>query len=244
VVPVVSANAKRCAGALAGDRAVILAPQGLDYIAAFLGALQAGIIAVPLSLPEGGTADRRVDSVMHDASHTVILTTSSIIDDIALYVTAQPFEAAPSIIEVDRIDLDAPIRSEPGEDNYEDTAYLQYTSGSTRTPAGVMITHKDLQHNFQQMMSAYFADHGGVPPLDGFLMSWLPFYHDMGLVLGVCAPIMAGYRAVLTSPMAFLQRPARWIQLMAEGAPVFSAAPNFAFDLASGKNVGRRPGRV
>jgi acyl-CoA synthetase (AMP-forming)/AMP-acid ligase II len=218
-----------------GDRAVILAPQGLDYIVAFLGALQAGIIAVPLSVPQGGATDKRVDSVLRDASPTVILTTSSIIGDIAQYVMPQPFEAAPSIIEVDRLDLDAPVRSEAGNDNYQNTVYLQYTSGSTRTPAGVMVTYKNLLANFQQMMSGYFAYRGGVPPLGGFLMSWLPFYHDMGLVLGVCAPIMAGMRAVLTSPMAFLQRPARWMQLMGEGSPAFSAAPNFAFDLAAAK---------
>ena len=221
--------------ASAGDRAVILAPQGLHYIAAFLGALQAGIVAVPLSVPQDGTTDQRVNSVMRDASPAVILTTSSIIGDIAQHVTPQPFESPPSIIEVDRIDLDSPIRSETGDDNYDCTAYLQYTSGSTRTPAGVMITHKNIQANFQQMMSAYFAYRGGIPPLDGFLMSWLPFYHDMGLVLGVCAPIMAGFRAVLTSPMAFLQRPARWMQLMAGESPVFSAAPNFAFELAAAK---------
>jgi fatty acid CoA ligase FadD23 len=230
--------------ASADDRAVILAPQGLDYITAFLGALQAGIIAVPLSLLEGCSADKRVDSVMRDASPTVILTTSSVIDDIGQQVAPQPFEAALSVIEVDRIDLDAPVRSETGDVNYQNTAYLQYTSGSTRTPAGVMITHKNLQANIQQMMSAYFAFRGGVPPLDGFVMSWLPFYHDMGLVLGVCAPIMAGFRAVLTSPLAFLQRPARWMQQMAGEGQAFSAAPNFAFELAAAKTTNHGPGRV
>jgi long-chain fatty acid adenylase/transferase FadD23 len=224
-----------------GDRAVILIPQSLDYIYAFLGAMQAGLIAVPLSLPMGGATDERVDAVMEDASPTIILTTSSVIGDISQQITPRSLEVAPRTIEVDRLDLDAPIGSGIEDDNRQTTVYLQYTSGSTRTPAGVMITYKNLLSNYQQLISGYFAHLGGIPPQDAFLVSWLPFYHDMGLVLGVCAPIMAGFTAVLTSPVAFLQRPARWIQLMATGgqsvggAQAFSAAPNFAFELTAAK---------
>ena len=89
---------------------MILAPQGLDYIAAFLGALQAGLIAVPLSVPQGGATDERVDSVLRDASPAAILTTSSVMGDVAQHVTPQPGESAPSVIEVDLLDLDAPTR--------------------------------------------------------------------------------------------------------------------------------------
>ena len=224
-----------------GDRAVILIPQGMDYIYAFLGAMQAGVIGVPLSLPMGGATDERVDAVLLDASPTVILTTSSVIDDISQQITSQQLDVAPKIIEVDRIDLDASTPSGVQLDSRKGAVYLQYTSGSTRTPAGVEITYKNLLSNFKQLISGYFAHRGGIPPQDTFLMSWLPFYHDMGLVLGVCAPIMAGLPGVLTSPIAFLQRPARWLQLMATGGEsvggrgAFSAAPNFAFELATGK---------
>jgi long-chain fatty acid adenylase/transferase FadD23 len=235
----VAREISRCASP--GDRAVILIPQGMDYIYAFLGAMQAGVIGVPLSLPMGGATDERVDAVLLDASPTVILTTSSVIGDISQQITPQPLAAAPTIIEVDRIDLDASIPSGVAHDSRQTAVYLQYTSGSTRTPAGVMVTYKNLLSNFKQLMSGYFAHSGGIPPQDTFLMSWLPFYHDMGLVLGVCAPIMAGLPGVLTSPIAFLQRPARWLQLMATGGQscggvrAFSAAPNFAFELAAGK---------
>jgi long-chain fatty acid adenylyltransferase FadD28 len=218
-----------------GDRAVILAPQGLDYIAAFLGALQAGLIAVPLSVPLGGASDERVDSVLRDASPTVVLTTSSVIADVAQRVTPQPGESARSIIEVDLLSLDSPIRPDPRDNNFPSTAYLQYTSGSTRQPVGVMVSHRNILANFEQLMAGYFAHRGGVPPLNTFVTSWLPFYHDMGLVLGVCAPILGGYRAVLTSPVAFLQRPARWMHLMASDGHAFSAAPNFAFELTAAK---------
>ncbi|HUH69221.1 MAG TPA: AMP-binding protein [Mycobacterium sp.] len=229
----VAQELKLCASA--GERAVISAPQGLDYIVAFLGALHAGLIAVPLSVPLGGAADERVDSVMRDAAPAIILTTSSAVGNVAQRVTQQPGESSPSIIEVDRLNLDAPIRPDADDGNRQTTAYLQYTSGTIRQPAGVMISYQNLLANFQQMMSGYFADSGGVPPLEGFIMSWLPFYHDMGLVLGVCAPIIGGLGAVLTSPVSFLQRPARWLHLMASDGQAFSAAPNFAFELAAAK---------
>ncbi|ORB86276.1 acyl-CoA synthetase [Mycobacterium kansasii] len=218
-----------------GDRAVILAPQSLDYITAFLGALQAGVIAIPLAVPQGGATDERVDAVIRDASPSAILTTSSVVDDVAQHVTAQLGESAPSIIEVDLLDLDAANPSAVRDENHPPVAYLQYTSGSTRTPAGVVMSHQNLRVNFEQLMAGYFADTDGIAPPDSTLVSWLPFYHDMGLVLGVCAPILGGYQSVLTSPVAFLQRPARWMHMLATNSHAFSAAPNFAFELAAKK---------
>ena len=98
-----------------------------------------------------------------------------------------------------------------------------------------MISYRNLLANFSQLVSGYFADHGGVAPSDCTVVSWLPFYHDMGLFLRVCGPILGGFRTVLTSPVAFLQRPVRWMQLMASNSHVFSAAPNFAYELAARK---------
>jgi fatty acid CoA ligase FadD28 len=218
-----------------GDRAVILAPQGLDYIAAYLGAMQAGLIAVPLAVPQGGATDERVDSVLRDASPVAVLTTSAVVGDVAQRVTAQAGEATPAIVEIDLLDLDSPNRSGGKDPDYPSVAYLQYTSGSTRTPAGVEISHHNLRANVEQLMAGYFADSDGIAPPDLKIVSWLPFYHDMGLVMGVCAPILVGVPAVLTSPASFLGRPARWLHMMANNASSFSAAPNFAYDLASRK---------
>jgi fatty acid CoA ligase FadD28 len=219
----------------AGDRAVILAPQGLSYIDAFLGALQAGLIPVPLAVPLGGATDERVISVMRDASPSVILTTSAVVGKVVEYADPQPAGPAPSVVEVDLLDLGARTRSRAGRDTGCATAYLQYTSGSTRSPAGVMITYWNLLANFEQLSADYFADYGKVPPPDSTFVSWLPFYHDMGLVLGILFPVLAGLQTVFTSPVAFLQRPARWMQLLASNTRAFSGAPNFAFELATRK---------
>ena len=215
----------------AGDRVAILAPQGLDYVVAFLGALQAGRIAIPLSVPLGGAIDERVGLVVRDASPTAVLTTSSVAGIVAEHLEPEPGGA---LIEVDLLSRDSRSRPHTEVDS-RSTAYLQYTSGSTRQPAGVMMSHDNVQANFDQLMAGYFADHGKFPPPDTTILSWLPFYHDMGLLLGICAPVILGLRTVLTSPVAFLQRPARWMQLMASNRHVYTAGPNFAFELAARK---------
>lgn len=216
----------------AGDRAVILAPQGLDYVVAFLAALQAGLIAVPLSVPGAGVHDERTSVVIKDTQPAVVLTTSVVAGGVAEYATSA--DRVPAVIEVDRVDLDARARS-GARTSRPEVAYLQYTSGSTRRPAGVMISHENLVANFGQMMAGFFSEYGNVPPSDTTFVSWLPFYHDMGLMLGICVPIFGGIRTVLTSPVSFLQRPARWMHLLAGHTRALSAGPNFAFELASAR---------
>ncbi|MEY8016698.1 MULTISPECIES: AMP-binding protein [Mycobacterium] len=223
-----------------GDRAVILAPQSPDYLISFLGALQAGLIAVPLSVPYGGPHDERTTSVLADTTPTVLLTTSGVVDHVSPYARAQEGGSAPSIVEVDRLDLDSrPSGPRPGSRRapaeHSETAYLQYTSGSTRTPAGVTVSNKNVFTNFEQIMADYFALDGGVAPPGLTAVSWLPFYHDLGLLLGIVMPILVGAPSVLTSPVAFLQRPARWLHLMAGDGPTFSGGPNFAFEVAARK---------
>ncbi len=176
----------------AGDRAVILAPQGLDYIAAFLGAMQAGLIAVPLPLPHRGSTDERVSAVLSDTSPSVVLTTSAVAEDVAEYVDRARIDDVPKIVEIDAMNLDADDEISFPAADLPNVAYLQYSSGSTRTPTGVIISHRNLQVNFEQLMRSFFADSGMKAPSDTTIVSWLPFYHDMGLVLGVCAPILGG----------------------------------------------------
>jgi long-chain fatty acid adenylyltransferase FadD28 len=218
-----------------GDRAVIVAPQGLEYLVAFLGSLEAGLIAVPLSIPMVGASDERVTAVLRDAAPTVVFTTSAIADTVAPYV--QPSEGLPAatLLEVDKLDLDTRNRAIRREEPRPETAYLQYTSGSTRTPAGVMVTNRNLSANFEQIMRDFFPEYGKVAPPGTTAVSWLPFYHDMGLILGVCAPILGGWQTVVTTPLSFLARPARWMQLVAGANNALTAGPNFSFELAAGR---------
>lgn len=218
-----------------GDRAVILAPQGVEYILAFLGSMMGGFIAVPLSVPHAGAHDERVSAVLVDTNPTVVLTTSAVAATVREYVQNNE-GPTPAVIEVDTLDLDGRAPNIRFTD-LPHIAYLQYTSGSTRLPAGVMITHENLQTNFSQLIADYFANNGGRPPAGLTMVSWLPFYHDMGLVLGIVAPILGGFRGELTSPVAFLQRPARWVKALASGRPTWSASPNFAFELAVAKTT-------
>jgi fatty acid CoA ligase FadD21 len=220
-----------------GDRAVILAPQGLDYIAAFLGSMQAGRIAVPLPLPHRGSSHERVSAVLADTSPSVVLTTSAVAEDIAAYVDQARLDAVPKIVEIDAMNLDFDGGTSLRTADLPNVAYLQYSSGSTRLPTGVMISHRNLQVNFEQLMRGFFADSHVKAPPNTTIVSWLPFHHDMGLVLGVCAPILGGYRGELTSPVSFLERPARWVRSLAENPHAWSAAPNFAFDLAARKTT-------
>jgi long chain fatty acid CoA FadD26 len=237
---VVAEELLRCGSV--GDRAAILAPHGLEYIVAFLGAMQAGFIAVPLSVPQFGTHDERVSGALSDCSPVAILTTSAVVDDVMPYAGAQPGGFAPSVVEIDALDLDSPRMLEANIGPYPKTAYLQYTSGSTRQPAGVVVSHRNVIANLEQVFSDYFEHRGKVPPPDITFVSWLPFYHDMGLIQGVFAPLLVpagaaggtvGRPVTLMSPLSFLQKPARWMQLLATNSHSWSAAPNFAFELAA-----------
>jgi fatty acid CoA ligase FadD21 len=220
-----------------GDRAAILAPQGLEYVAAFLGSMQAGLIAVPLPLSHRGSSHERVSAILADTSPSVVLTTSAVADDVAEHVDQAGMDAAPKIVEIDSMNLDFDGGISVGTTELPSIAYLQYSSGSTRLPTGARISHRNLQVNLEQLMRCFFADADLIAPSGTTMVSWLPLYHDMGLMLGVCAPILNGHRVELTSPISFLERPAKWVRSLAGNPHAWSAAPNFAFDLAARKTT-------
>jgi long chain fatty acid CoA FadD26 len=211
-----------------GDRAAILAPQGMDYIVAFFGAMHAGFIAVPLPVPAPGGLDERVVGALRDSAPTVILTTSAALGSVLPYAGGQSGCTA-EVVEVDALGpAMAPVEPAPASG----TAYLQYTSGSTRQPAGVVLTHKNVISNLWQIIGDYAEHVGGEAPEGATMVSWLPFYHDMGLIMGVLGPLVVDRPGVLMSPLSFLAKPARWIQQLAMNKSSFSAAPNFGFELA------------
>jgi fatty acid CoA ligase FadD21 len=218
-----------------GDRAAILAPQGLEYVLAFLASMQAGFVAVPLSLPQPGSGHDRASAVLGDTEPSVVLTTSAAGAAVGDFVAQSGSETTPKVVEVDALELDGEAAIGLAPEQWPSTAYLQYSSGSTRTPTGAMLSHRNLTVNFEQLMHGFFA--GSPLPPDATFVSWMPFYHDMGLVLGVCLPILNGRRGALMSPIAFLERPARWLRALADNPHAFSGAPNFAFDLAARKTT-------
>ena len=215
-----------------GDRVAIVAPQGLEYVVGFLGALEAGRIAVPLPVPQFGAHDERASGAFRDSAPVAMLTTSAAAGDVLSCTSALP-GFVPAVIEIDALDLDSPSSFQPINQARCETAVLQYTSGSTRDPAAVVVTHKNIFANVEQVKADYFELSEKEPPPDLTLVSWLPFYHDMGLLLGITGAVTFGAHAVVMSPMAFLQKPVRYMQVLASNTQAFSAVPNFAFELAA-----------
>ncbi|MFF3333996.1 fatty acyl-AMP ligase [Streptomyces sp. NPDC002888] len=223
-----------------GDRVALLCPQGTEYVTAFLASLSAGLVAVPL-YPPGlpGHADR-LAGVLADARPSVVVTTSAALEEVRGFCDGQRVR----IVAADQVPDEAagdwrPVEPDPGA-----TAYLQYTSGSTRAPAGVEITHANVAANAWQALTAYGADE-----LPVTCVGWLPLYHDMGLVLSVAAPVVRGVLSVLMDPAAFLRQPVRWLRLLTAHPRAVSAAPNFAYDycvaaVAESQKAGLRLDRV
>ncbi|WP_396916385.1 fatty acyl-AMP ligase [Mycolicibacterium sp.] len=217
-----------------GDRVAVLAPQGLDYIVGFFGAIKAGDIAVPLFAPELPGHAERLETALRDARPSVVLTTSAAVELVREFLATLTGFELPEIVVIDQIPDAVGAEFVPVELDVDDVSHLQYTSGSTRPPVGVEITHKAVGTNLIQMiLSIDLLDrntHG---------VSWLPLYHDMGLSM-IGFPAVYGGHSTLLSPTAFIRRPQRWIQALSAGSRegrVVTAAPNFAYEWAAQRGV-------
>ncbi len=213
-----------------GDRVAILCPQNLEYLIAFFGALYSGRIAVPLFDPSEPGHVGRLHAVLDDCKPTAILTTTEAAEGVRKFFRTRPASERPRVIAVDAVPDEVGATWEPVDVQHDTIAYLQYTSGSTRIPTGVQITHLNLATNVVQVIEALQGEEGdrGV--------SWLPFFHDMGLIT-VLLPTVIGHYISFMTPAAFVRRPGRWIREMArkpeDTGGVISVAPNFAFDHAA-----------
>ncbi len=213
-----------------GDRVAILAPQGVDYVAAFFAAVHAGNVAVPLFAPTLAGHAERLTAVLADARPAVVLTTSSAAESVRASLRTHPVARKSRVIAVDAIPATLASMFTDPTIGTDDVAYLQYTSGSTRIPAGVEITHRAVCTNVLQMILAGGLDRGTRS------VSWLPLYHDMGLIMIMFPALCGGEYLTLLDPMAFIRRPFRWLKLLsaeATSGPTFAAAPNFAYELAA-----------
>ncbi len=214
-----------------GDRVLLLYPPGLDYITAFFGCLYAGVMAVPAYPPRSGQRQRgleRLLSILADAGVALTLTSSPAAEKVEALFSQEP-GCPPRWGITDQLPDDLAAEWRKPSIRPESIAFLQYTSGSTSAPKGVMVTHANLIHNERMIKTA--CGHTA----ESTFVGWLPLYHDMGLIGNVLQPLYVGAQAILMSPAAFLQRPARWLKAISNYRGRTSGAPNFAYEMCVSK---------
>ncbi|HVT57970.1 MAG TPA: amino acid adenylation domain-containing protein, partial [Thermoanaerobaculia bacterium] len=216
----------------AGERALLLYPPGLDFIAAFLGCLYAGAVAVPAYPPRSARTLPRLRAIAADARPAVVLTTGALLAKAGGWTGELPELAAARWLATDEAAAgglgEAADWREPEIDG-DRLAFLQYTSGSTALPKGVMVSHGNLLHNEELIRRAFRQSERSV------IAGWLPLYHDMGLIGNVLQPLFVGAPCILMSPMAFLQRPRRWLAAISRYRATTSGGPDFAYELCVAK---------
>ncbi|HEX6861714.1 MAG TPA: AMP-binding protein, partial [Thermoanaerobaculia bacterium] len=214
-----------------GDRALLLYPPGLDFVAAFFGCLYAGVIAVPAYPPRSPRMMPRLLSILADARPAVAVAAGPSLQRVRGWLERTPEAAALSWIATDELDPAPAGGSSPGPDG-DAVAFLQYTSGSTSTPKGVMVTHANLVHNQRVIEDACGHSEESV------FVSWLPLYHDLGLIGNLLQATWVGAPCVLMAPVAFLQNPSRWLRAISRYRGTTSGGPNFAYDLCARRAEG------
>jgi acyl-CoA synthetase (AMP-forming)/AMP-acid ligase II len=213
----------------AGERALLIYPAGLDFLVGFFGCLYAGLIGIPTPPPEASRLKRtrpRLESIARDARASLVLTTAAI--RTLLEQTDRPiFGDQPRWLETDDVDVDRSDGWRPPRVSGGDLAYLQYTSGSTAEPKGVMIAHDTLLFYVEQLRRV-----GRYTP-DSVTVSWLPNFHDYGLIQALLEPLFSATPSYVMSPFAFVKRPASWLRAISHYRATHSQAPNFAYDLCA-----------
>ncbi|NIL96784.1 MAG: aminotransferase class I/II-fold pyridoxal phosphate-dependent enzyme [Planctomycetales bacterium] len=214
---------------LAGQRALMLYPPGMDFVVAFFGCLYAGVTAVPINPPRRNQKLARIEAIVDDADARVALTTNATLETLGTLIGASDRLKKLTWQATDLPQAFHGDQWQMPEVTPQTLAFLQYTSGSTGTPKGVMLTHDNLMHNSVLICHAFEHTRSSTG------VFWLPSYHDMGLIGGILQPLYVGRPNVLMSPMAFLQKPFRWLKAITNYRGTTSGGPNFAYDLCVDK---------
>ncbi|MDB5090738.1 MAG: polyketide synthase family protein, partial [Mucilaginibacter sp.] len=208
-----------------GDRVLLIYNPGLDYVVAFFACLFAGVVAIPVYPPRKNRSLERLDAIISDAKANLVLTTSNVAPNFEKHDNNESKLQA-----LNRILSD--LEKDENWQNYKEItidensiAYLQYTSGSTGTPKGVMVTHKNIIYNLQDLDATYEHSENSV------MVTWLPIFHDLGLIYGLLQPLYNGFPCYLMAPASFIQRPLRWLEAISKYKGTHSPAPNFAYSL-------------
>lgn len=217
-----------------GQRALLLFPPGLEFISAFMGCLYSGVIAVPVYPPHPARVERHIPRILgitRNAKPAIVLTTHAILEKTEIFFNGAPELRNMTWLSTDTINEAQAAKWQAPPLNSDTPAFLQYTSGSTTAPRGVMLNHGNLMHNERMIRQ------GMEQSSDSLVVGWLPLYHDMGLIGNVLQPLFTGYPCILMSPVTFLQRPFRWLQAISRFRATTSGGPNFAYDLCVKKVI-------
>ncbi|HAC65564.1 MAG TPA: AMP-dependent synthetase, partial [Cyanothece sp. UBA12306] len=210
---------------LQGERALLMYSPGLEFIVAFLACLYAGVVAVPVYPPKRNQSLDRLQAIIKDCQAVEVLTTSAIKANLEQSLVNYPELSQFKWLPTDNLFHqwnDPKCLPIIHKDNL---AFLQYTSGSTGNPKGVMVTHHNLLHNLQMIQQAFGHNDSTI------FVGWLPLFHDMGLIGNILQPLYLGISCILMSPVDFLQKPYRWLKAISDYRATTSGGPNFAYDL-------------
>ncbi len=219
-----------------GDRVLLVYPAGLEFIVGFFGCVYAGVLGVPATYPKPRRPMPRLAAIAGDCRATAALTTSQTLATLDMQRTS-PELSALNWLATDTLDDEAASEWAHPAVSADDLAFLQYTSGSTSDPKGVMVSHANLMHNLEMIRQGFHLrwPKPGVEYSNGVF--WLPAYHDMGLIGGILETVYVAGHSVLMPPASFLQRPIRWLRLVSKYKATISGAPNFAYELCVTKTT-------
>ncbi|MCM0591135.1 MAG: AMP-binding protein [Gloeotrichia echinulata DEX184] len=204
---------------LPGERVLLLYPSGLEFVSGFFGCLLAGVVAIPVNLPKKNQKMARLTSIIANAQSSLILTSESQLE--ALKTQFRPTDV--TYLATDTLNIQNSHDWEPTQIKSNTLAFLQYTSGSTGTPKGVMVNHENLLETLRDLDLGWDHDE------NSRMVTWLPTFHDMGLIYGMLLPLYKGFPCYMLPSIAFLQRPICWLKAISNYGATHTAAPNFAY---------------